>query len=134
MDATTKSYCHSTSGELFYGHHATEQAAADACMHDNALEPGHEFYIGVSTSHTAHDFVDAYNIMEECIVSAGDMCGEAAEDWLVELQRDKDALAELQKLVGDFLQAREPVKFFSVEHTRTWRVADDDTAVLAGEA
>lgn len=106
------SYCYSYDQERFFGRCSSEQEAVHEAF-DN--DPDAEtVWIGEGVQHTAHEYVLPYRIVESASEQAYDEIGEAAEDWLISLGSDKEKMAELQKMVGDWLESNEPVTFYGV--------------------
>lgn len=110
-------YSHCTDGEFFRGEFATpEDAAADAFRDNPDLE---SVEVGENHKSPASFYVSADSIFEDIAQRASDECGEIADDWLDGLMRDKEKQAELEKLVGDWIEANEPPTFWRVDNTRT---------------
>lgn len=115
-------YSNCTDGEFFRGEFATpEEAAIDAFNDDAELE---SVEVGENHKSPASFYVSADSILEDISQRASEECGEIADDWLESLMRDKEKVAELEKLVGDWLEANEPPTFWRVENTKSISRAD----------
>ncbi len=110
------SYSYSTDEELFDGEFASPEAAAEAAFYDNPeIE---RVLVGENHPVTAHRYVSADRILEDVTERALDESGDAAEDWLRDLMRNYAKQAELQTLVGDWLQSQEPPSFGRITNVR----------------
>lgn len=115
-EPTPLTYSYSTDDELYHGEFdSPDAAAADAFYDDPELEAAS---VGENRKHTAHFYVSADRILEDVTERAYDECGEASEDWLDGVMHNVDKKAELEKLVGDWLQAQESPNFWRVANTR----------------
>lgn len=115
-EPTAPTYSYSTDDELYRGEFdSPDAAAAEAFYDDPELEA---VSIGENRKHTAHFYVSADRILEDVTERAYDECGEASEDWLDGVMHNVDLKAELERLVGDWLQAQEPPNFWRVANTR----------------
>lgn len=104
------------SGEFFVGSFPTpEDAAADALSETDAESVD----VGENRKHPASHYVSGVWIIEDVAQRAYDECGEAAEDWLSGLARDCGEIADLERLVGDWIERREPPGFWEVANVRT---------------
>lgn len=111
-------YCYSTDEELFHGDHATREDAIAAGFERYPDAPA--IYIGTQVRYPAHRFVDGESILTQVSECAGDEAGECAEDWLWGSEiRKPEKLAELEQLVGDWIQVNEPPTFYMVEDVET---------------
>lgn len=116
----TYSYC--TDGEFFRGEFATlEEAAIDAFNDDTELE---SVEVGENHNSPASFYVSAESILEDIAQRASEECGEIADDWLEDLMIDKEKLADLEKLVGDWIENNEPPTFWRIDNTKTITRAD----------
>jgi hypothetical protein len=115
--AENKTYNYSTDEENFFGSYDSRESAAEVAFNDNPDVD--EVLIGENVKRTAHHFVGAHRILEGICEDAYDEIGECSEDWLSETIKDKEACAELEKIIGDWIEARDPVKFFVVENTQS---------------
>lgn len=104
-------YAYSLDEERYTGEFETPEAAAAEAFADNDNQ---SIWVGEIKTRTAHDFVNGYGILESAAESSWDECGEWSEDWLSDVMKDKAKIAELEKLVGDWIQAQEPPNFWSV--------------------
>jgi len=108
---STEKYCYSTDGENFTGEYDTPQSAAENAF--NNIADIDQVEIGRIVRKTAHDFVDPWEVIQEAQNNASSECGYASEDWLMFLKaEDRD---ELKKIIGDWLEKKDPVKFSTVD-------------------
>lgn len=115
-EPTPQTYSYSTDDETYHGEFdSPEAAAAEAFYNDPELE---SVSVGENRKHTAHRYVSADRILEDVTERAYDECGEASETWLDGVMYSVDEKAELERLVGDWLQAQEPPNFWRVANTR----------------
>ena len=115
-EPTAPTYSYSIEDELYNGEFdSPDTAAAEAFYDYPELEA---VSIGENRKHTAHRYVSADRILEDVTERAYDECGEASEDWLDGVMHNVDLKAELERLVGDWLQAQEPPNFWRVANTR----------------
>jgi hypothetical protein len=115
-EPTAPTYSYSTDDEIYHGEFdSPDAAAAEAFYDDPELEA---VSVGENRKHTAHFYVSADRILEDVTERAYDECGEASEDWLDGVMHNVDLKAELERLVGDWLQAQEPPNFWRVANTR----------------
>ena len=113
---TAPTYSYSTDDEFYRGEFdSPDAAAAEAFYDDPELEA---VSIGENRKHTAHFYVSADRILEDVTERAYDECGEASEGWLDGVMHNVDLKGELERLVGDWLQAQEPPNFWRVANTR----------------
>lgn len=104
------------SGEFFVGLFPTpEDAAADALQETDA----ESIEVGETRKHPASRYVSGVWIIEDVAQRAYDECGDPAEDWLSGLARDAGEMADLERLVGAWIEQREPVRFWEVDNVRT---------------
>jgi hypothetical protein len=108
-----QTFSYSTNEEIFQGDYASPEAAAEAGFIDNPDDD--TLWVGVNKKFTAHDFISVSDILEGIAENAGDECGEVAEDWLVKIEKDSVKREALRKLLGDWLEAADPVTFCSVD-------------------
>ena len=109
-------YSYSIDGEMFHGAFASpEDAAADGLL-SNPDAPAIE--VAECVRRPASAFVSGEFVVEDAQQRALDSCGDAAEDWLNDVVVDRAAMDELERHVGDWLQARDPVTFFEVINAR----------------
>lgn len=104
---TTTETCYSTNGEDF---NYTE--LGDAL---DSLEPGDTLWIGEAVRKPASAYFDVDTMLEQMSEVAYDDAGEHCDDFP---DVTKDERAELEKLIGDWLDAKVPVNFWSVEKVR----------------
>ena len=116
-EAAAPTYSHLTSRDTFSGQFDTPEDAAAAYLIDN--EDADSIEVGENKPRTAHHYVSAGRILEDVAAEAYDECGEVIKGWLDNLSLDKSAMAELEKLVGDWIQQKEPPNFWCVENVRT---------------
>jgi hypothetical protein len=115
-EPTAPTYSYSIEDELYNGEFdSPDTSAAEAFYDYPELEA---VSIGENRKHTAHRYVSADRILEDVTERAYDECGEASEDWLDGVMHNVDLKAELERLVGDWLQAQEPPNFWRVANTR----------------
>ena len=116
MTPNAPTYSYSTDDEFYRGEFdSPDAAAAEAFYDDPELEA---VSIGENRKHPAHFWVSADRILEDVTERAYDECREASEDWLDRVVHNIDLKAELERLVGDWLQAQEPPNFWRVANTR----------------
>jgi hypothetical protein len=119
MPCDGRLYCYSADEELFFhGDHPTREDAITAGFERYPDAPA--IYIGTQVRYPAHRFVDGESILAQVSECAGDEAGECAEDWLWGSDiRKQEKLAELEQLVGDWIQVNEPPTFYMVEDVET---------------
>jgi hypothetical protein len=106
-------YSYSTDQSYFYGDYETRESAIENGFNDHPdLET---VWVGENKKYTAHDFVSPSDIIESISEYAYEECDEVASDWLCSMMENKEKLAELNKLIGDWLEANEPVRFWTVD-------------------
>lgn len=110
-------YSYSIDGEMFHGAFVSPEAAAADGLLSNPDAPAIE--VAECVRRPASAFVRGEFVVEDAQERAFDSCGEAAEDWLNGVVVDRAAMDELERHVGDWLQARDPVMFFEVINVRT---------------
>jgi len=114
-----KTYSYSTDEEHFIGHYESYENAAENAFND--IADIDTVFVGENKKHTAHDFIIASRILEDISDVASDEGPECAQDWLHDgLVRNKEKCAELQKLIGDWIELNEPVDFFTVDNIVTF--------------
>lgn len=107
-------YSYSTNGEYFTGDYASAELAAEDAFNESPDITSVE--VGRNIKQTAHTFVNAQHILEVISDSACDEGPEHAYDWLhCNLMENKEKCAELEKLIGDWVERNEPVNFFTVD-------------------
>lgn len=109
-------YSYSIDGEMFHGEFASPEDAAAEGLLSEPDAPAIE--VAECVRRPASAFVCGEFVVEDAQQRAFDSCGEAAEDWLNDVVVDRAAMDELERHVGDWLQARDPVTFFEVINTR----------------
>ena len=110
-------YAYSHTGEAYYGGgFATPEEAARAAFRDNP--DLRAVWVGEERAVAAHEFVDGESIMDSAMDAAMDACGEVADEWLTHLYRNPEKVAELTKLVGDWLQLNDPPEFCAISDPR----------------
>lgn len=109
-------YAYSYDEENFTGEFDSPEAAAEEAF-DNDPEM-ESVYVGEVVKEAAHAFVNARLIVENLQEQAADDCGEWAEDWLEALQKNKEKLAELEQVVGDWIQEQYPPTFWTVKNVK----------------
>ena len=109
-------YAYSTDEENYVGEFDTlEQAAQEAFDNDDELE---SVSVAEIVKKTAHAFVNPHLVIEQVQEAAADESGEWSADWLDSLQKDDDKMGELKALVGEWIQAQEPPRFWTVENAK----------------
>ena len=109
-------YSRSTDGECFVGSFPTpEDAAVDALLESDA----ESVEVGENRKRPASYYVSGVSIVEDVQQRAYDTVGEAADEWLSGLFDDKPATADLERLVGVWIERRDPVLFWEVVNVRT---------------
>ena len=115
-------YSYSLNEEIYHGQHLTEE---DAALAGFAKDPSADaVWVGLNVERTPTDFVSVGDIIENLQCAAGDECGEASEDWLDDLDKDKAKKAELRDLIGGWLDQNYPVKFWTVEDAKQFQRSD----------
>lgn len=109
-------YSYSIDGEMFHGAFASPEAAAADGLLSNPDAPAIE--VAECVRRPASAFVSGEFVVEDAQQRALDSCGDAAEDWLNDVVVDRAAMDELERHVGDWLQARDPATFFEVINAR----------------
>ena len=107
-------YAYSTDNEYYYGDFESINDAINKCKNDNPY--ANEVWIGEKSIVSAHNFTNGKIILEYIAESAYCEVGESAEDWLQKLITDKNKCVELQKIIGDWIERNDPVKFFTVDN------------------
>ena len=116
-------YSYSLDEENYHGQYDSVEVATENGFNDN---PDYDsMWIGENRIMTAHDFVNATDLLESIAENACDECGECAEYWLDSLIKNKEKRSELNALIGDWLEANDPVKFWIVDNVV--KVNRDDT-------
>lgn len=114
-------YSRSTDQEYYYGEFDTEEEAAEIAFNDDSdLET---IWVSEVIPTIAHNFVNPRYILE-CIAESAYDEHECADDWLVDLIKNSDKMAELKKLLGDWIQSNEPPDFWSVGKEKEIRRED----------
>ncbi len=109
-------YSYSFDEEQYYGDYpSVEDAIADAV---DSMDEGQNIFVGENKRYTAHHFVDPSILLEQAMDRADDEVGEWSEGWLGGTLHDYTKMAELKKLVGDWIQANDPPQFYSVVNVR----------------
>ena len=109
-----RTYSYSTNQEHFVGHFESAESAAITAFND--IPDIDSVEVGVNNILTAHAFVKAREILQVISDNACDKGPEQAADWLHnDLMKNKEKCAELEKLIGDWIEEQEPVNFFSVD-------------------
>ena len=115
-------YAWSKSGDIFYGSHDSIEDAIHEAIDEEALEIGDSLSVGESVAYTAHDFVNADNIVENISELAYDYAPDDF-NWLNDFPKDK--IKELGKLIGDFIQKECPPRFFTVNNVKEYVVTEE---------
>ena len=106
------SFSYSFDEEYYIGSFESPEGAAIEALSEN---PEYNVvYVGENVQRKAEWFVSAERILEDAFEQAYEECGECSEDWLNALMRDKEAKAELEKLVGAWIDSKEPINFWTV--------------------
>lgn len=109
-------YSYSTDEERYQGHFdSPEDAAAEALYADPDLE---SVFVGEIREPAVRDFVSASQILDDVDQQAFDECGECCEDWLDDLRHSAPLLAELEDLVGAWIEKHAPPWFWIVVNVR----------------
>lgn len=116
------SYAWSISGDIFHGDNGSIEDALHEAIDEESLEVGDGLEIGEIVTHTAHDFVNAADIIYNINECAYESMPEDFE-WLEDLSKEK--INELGKLIGDFLQKECPPRFFTVKNTKEYVVTEE---------
>lgn len=107
-------YSYSYDEENYHGNfQSPEAAAADVFLDDPEID---EIWVGENSYVTAHEFIDADDVLENAQQRADEHAGECAGDWLSWFGKEKRA--ELEVLIGDWLQENEPPRFWTIENPR----------------
>jgi len=108
---TTFSY--STDKINWYGNYNKMDAIKNGF--DN--NPDFDFiFIGENINFTAHDFVSARHFFEHLRDEAMEECGENVEEWLDKLIDNKNKCAELEMVIGNWIETNAPVNFRVVNY------------------
>lgn len=97
----------------FYGDFTSREDAVVAGFEN--FPDAVEIYVGRRVVSTAHRFVDGESILEIIDDRAWHYSGEGAVDWLHGSITRPEKIAELEQLVGDWLQANAPPQFYNIE-------------------
>ena len=105
------SYC--VDGETCRGNFPSpEAAAADAFARRDGID---QVAVYENIAEPARFYASADSILHDTAQRAEDYCGEVADDWLDHLINNEEKEAELEQLVGDWLNTNAPVSFWRVE-------------------
>lgn len=115
-------YAWSRSGDIFYGSHDSIEDAIHEAIDEEALEVGDGIDVGEIVNHTAHDFVNADNIVENISECAYENMPEDFE-WLNDFPKAK--IKELKQIIGDFIQKECPPGFFSMKNVKEYVVTEE---------
>jgi hypothetical protein len=107
-------YSYSIDEEHYQGQYDSVGSAKEAGFNENYDYDS--VWVGENRSLVAHDFVSTHHVLDFIIGNASDECGECAEGWLEKIYNDKDKCAELKALIGDWIEANDPVKFWTVDN------------------
>lgn len=125
------SYCYSQDGELYIGEFDTPlAAAAEVFEGDPARETVH---VGEAVHAPTTDYVSGHWLIDDISSRASDEVGEVAEDWLHGLTRNKEAMAELEQLVADFIDKHDKPTFYKVENVRKVTRSEVEAAGLLAQ-
>lgn len=116
-------YSYSTDNEHFYGDFETPEAAAEECFIN--YSDVDNCYVGINCKYSAHEYVDIRYLLEKIGEEAESECGESAIDWLDGIKENKEKRNELAKIIGDFLEAHDPVTFFRVHEFEEYQRPDE---------
>ena len=107
-------YSYSYEEECYHGRFDTPEAAAAEVFSDDSNR--NDIWVGEIKDVVAHNFINADDVLDAAQMRADEHAGECAGDWLSGFSKEKRA--ELEKLVGDWLQEHEPPKFWTIENPR----------------
>lgn len=106
-------YTYSYNQEDYYGQFDDAYEAAQEAIEE---DPDQDFvWVSEVEPRQAGDFFDPVEILEGMQERAGEECGECAYDWLDSLLANKEKVAELGNMIEAWINANEPVKFWSVK-------------------
>jgi hypothetical protein len=115
-----------------HGNEATTEAEAIACAisyaafcSEEGLKLGDFIWIGPKIPHTVKEFISAEDLIEQANERAGDECGECVEDWPA-ISMEK--MAELARLLSDFIETNAPCRFWTVEEIMKHEITAEDMA------
>lgn len=107
-------YSYSLDEEHYTGQYDSVEDAKENGFNDNP--DNDSLWIGENLLMTAHNFVNAMNLLESIVENACDECGECAEDWMDDLIKNKEKRSELKALIGNWIEANDPVRFWTVDN------------------
>ena len=117
-------FSYSTNEDNFFGDFETPEDAAYTCFEQH---PDVDVaYIGNRHNYTAHYFVDPGFLLDKIASEAFNECGSSANDWLEKFKEIKPKRDEFKKLIGDWLEANDPVTFFSVDDVLEYQRPDEE--------
>lgn len=90
------------------------------------LEAGRAYYRGEKDQPKPSDLFDVDNLIEDIDARAGDLYGEYADGFVDPLRFDQAKRAELQKLIGDWLDANMTACFWRVTNVVELEVTEQD--------
>lgn len=111
-------YSVGNSAEDYFSPSTEPTAELAAIKHLQANPDLDHVFVGENVYPTAHAFVDGSGILEDVDVNAYNNIGEESDDWLSQLIPNEEKCAELEKLVGDWIQSQEPPSFFEVKNIK----------------
>jgi hypothetical protein len=118
-------YTWSSDNELFKGRFdEPHDALIDAI--ESGAEVGSKVYIAELVPVSTSQLVSADQIIEQARCMAGDLAGEAGEDYLSVVSTEQEQ--ELEALVAAWMERVEPVCFWGVEHSFAVIVSPADFA------
>jgi hypothetical protein len=117
-------FSYSTNEDNFFGDFETPEDAAYTCFEQHPDVD--TVYIGNRRNFTAHDFVSPVILLEYIANAAFDECGSSALDWLEKFKIDKSKREEFKKLIGDWLEANDPVTFFGIDDVLEYQRPDEE--------
>lgn len=105
--------------EIYQGRYPSAQAAADAAFGNEPERDG--VWVAKVRPPDLADLIDIDGILDDIQEAADDLCGEASEEWLDHLMADKEAKADLEKMVADWLRVRAPIDFCTAGDERYFK-------------
>lgn len=122
---TPKQYSWSTDEQDFSGRLDSRQMAiADAIAHGGHFEVGSEVWIGQAVEVEPSRLVNVDHIIDNIQCAAGDIAGEAGEDYLSNVSPEQ--FEELEQMVSAWMQRVEPVTFWGIENVEKHIITAED--------
>lgn len=107
-------YSYSFDEEVYFGDFDELEKAANSGFKERPEVD--KLWVGERHDPEPHDFILPESILESLLCNAYDECGDLCGDWLSGILKDSEKLKELKTLIGDWVQANDPPKFWVVTH------------------